>query len=74
MIFLKVQNENLAVPSNRRRRRSDPSTECKGKGMVLYSAVSNPLDRSKRFTLSNVIVGWQKICMLLAHNLFITCT
>ena len=24
----------------------------KGKGMVLYSAVSSPLDRSKRFTLS----------------------
>ena len=23
----------------------------KGKGMVLYSAVSSPLDRSKRFTL-----------------------
>ena len=29
--------------------------ECvyKGKGMVLYSAVSSPLDRSKRFTLSS---------------------
>ena len=25
----------------------------KGKGMVLYSAVSSPLDRSKRFTLSS---------------------
>ena len=33
-----------------------PPTLClkvkKGKGMVLYSAVSSPLDRSKRFTLS----------------------
>ena len=26
---------------------------CKKKGMVLYSAVSSPLDRSKRFTLSS---------------------
>ena len=25
----------------------------KGKGMILYSAVSSPLDRSKRFTLSS---------------------
>ena len=25
----------------------------KGKGMVLYSAISSPLDRSKRFTLSS---------------------
>ena len=25
----------------------------KGKGVVLYSAVSSPLDRSKRFTLSS---------------------
>ena len=29
------------------------STNKKGKGMVLYSAVSSPLDRSKRFTLSS---------------------
>ena len=26
----------------------------KGKGMVLYSAVSSPLDRSKRFTMSRL--------------------
>ena len=26
---------------------------CKGKGMVLYSTVSSPFDRSKRFTLSS---------------------
>ena len=30
-----------------------PSVKGKGKGMVLYSAVSSPLDRSKRFTLSS---------------------
>ena len=29
------------------------NTKGKGKGMVLYSAVSSPLDRSKRFTLSS---------------------
>ena len=29
---------------------------CKGKGMFLYSAVSSPLDRSKRFTL---FLPWQ---------------
>ena len=28
-----------------------PPSYYKGKGMVLYSAVSSPLDRSKRFTL-----------------------
>ena len=35
---------------------TDPVIICmdnKGKGMVLYSAVSSPLDRSKRFTLSS---------------------
>ena len=30
-----------------------PPFYIKGKGMVLYSAVSSPLDRSKRFTLSS---------------------
>ena len=30
-----------------------PMEDKKGKGMVLYSAVSSPLDRSKRFTLSS---------------------
>ena len=29
------------------------SKKVKGKGMVLYSAVSSPLDRSERFTLSS---------------------
>ena len=36
----------LELPSSVRR-----EVEVKGKGMVLYSAVSSPLDRSKRFTL-----------------------
>ena len=30
-----------------------PLQDIKGKGMVLYSAISSPLDRSKRFTLSS---------------------
>ena len=35
-------------------RRQEPmKKKKKGKGMVLYSAVSSPLDRSKRFTLSS---------------------
>ena len=45
----------------------------KVKGMVLYSAISSPLDRSKRFTLSspgrpvhsNTVLGfsWKHSCM-----------
>ena len=33
--------------------RSNITYKKKGKGMVLYSAVSSPLDRSERFTLSS---------------------
>ena len=36
-----------------RLKRMETMCKGKGKGMVLYSAVSSPLDRSKRFTLSS---------------------
>ena len=39
----------------------------KGKGMVLYSAVSSPLDRSKRFTLGG-------LCNMFVFNLGFFCT
>ena len=47
--YIRIANcSTLADCSSQRR-----TFDIKGKGMVLYSAVSSPLDRSKRFTLSS---------------------
>ena len=46
---------DVDIPREKNKRAAKPKMEdaCKKKGMVLYSAVSSPLDRSKRFTLSS---------------------
>ena len=43
--------ERYRESERERERKSERDRKGKGKGMVLYSAVSSPLDRSKRFTL-----------------------
>ena len=49
----KYMNPSRATIPLIRPHRCDSDGKGKGKGMVLYSAVSSPLDRSKRFTLSS---------------------